>query len=225
MKHSKTPRPAINTAFPPGSETALLSGRFGDWVYFVRNGKQFRRRYVVPANRRTPGQLRTRATFGAAAKYWSHSDQLTDPAREAWETTANQVQSRPRLEQSGPLTGQQYFVACACKGKCGMRNAECGLRNEGPGSSAGGAASGSGPGPYAYHTGTAPGQRQTHLRAGPGEGRHHARQPPDAVHRHTPAGGSWSRAAHQHPQAAPGRPGASRVQLRCRYGEAPVWYA
>ncbi len=121
-------RPATSTAFPPGSETALLSGRFGDYVYFVRNAKQFRRRYVVPTDRRTPGQLRTRATFGAAAKYWSHSDQLSDPARQAWETAANQVQSRPRLEQSGPLTGQQYFVGCACKGQCGLRNADGGMK-------------------------------------------------------------------------------------------------
>ncbi len=128
MNTLKGPRPSLNTAFPPGSETALLSGRFGDYVYFVRNGKQFRRRYVVPTDRRTPGQLRTRATFGVAAKYWSHSDQLTDQERQAWETTANQVQSRPRLEQSGPLTGQQYFVACACKGKCGMRIADCGMK-------------------------------------------------------------------------------------------------
>ncbi len=128
MKKLKGLRPANSTAFPPGSETALLSGRFGDYVYFVRNGKQFRRRYVVPTDRRTPGQLRTRATFGAAAKYWSHSDQLTDQERQAWETAANQVQSRPRLEQSGPLTGQQYFVGCACKGQFGMRNADCGMK-------------------------------------------------------------------------------------------------
>ncbi len=130
MQIMKGLRPANSTAFPPGSETALLSGRFGDYVYFVRNGKQFRRRYVVPTDRRTPGQLRTRASFGAASKYWSHSGELSDPARQAWETAANQVQSRPRLEQSGPLTGQQYFVGCACKGQCGLRNSDCGLRNQ-----------------------------------------------------------------------------------------------
>ncbi len=92
-----------------------------------------------------------------------------------------------------------------------MRIADCGLRNEAPGSSAGGAASGSGPGPYANHTGTSPLHRQTRMRAGSGGGRHHAPQPPDAVHRHTPAGGSWSRAAHPHPQAARGTPGAASV--------------
>jgi len=102
---------------PPGCETALLSGRFGDWVYYVRNGRQFRRRYVVPTDRRSPGQLRTRANFARAVKYWSHTAELTEQDRAAWETTANQIQSRPRLQQSGPLTGQQYFVGQACKGK------------------------------------------------------------------------------------------------------------
>ena len=134
MNKSKGPRPSISTAFPPGSETALLSGRFGDWVYFVRNGQQHRRRYVRPADRRTPAQLRCRARLAAAAKYWSHSPEVTEQEREAWEAAANQIQSRPRLEQSGPLTGQQYFVGRACaKGNCGLRISDCGMRHPGPG--------------------------------------------------------------------------------------------
>src|SRR5512146_269128 len=134
MKTSKGSKPSINTAFPPGSETALMSGRFGDWVYFVRNGKQCRRRFVVPTDRRTPGQLRTRATFAAASKYWSHSLDLTDSERDAWEADANKIQSRPRLEQSGPLTGQQYFVgrACLSPGKSPRAIAQAGERAVSP---------------------------------------------------------------------------------------------
>src|SRR5512146_1225695 len=128
MKTSKGSKPSISTAFPTGSETALMSGRFGDWVYFVRNGQQFRRRFVVPTDRRTPGQLRTRATFAAAAKYWSHTDELTDQDREAWEAAANKIQSRPRLDQSGPLTGQQYFVGRACAKRQGGLPASAWLR-------------------------------------------------------------------------------------------------
>jgi hypothetical protein len=129
MKKSKNSRPLDRTAFPPGSETALLSGRFGDWVYFVRNGKQCRRRYVRPKDRRSPAQLRVRKNFGEAAKHWSHSPQLTQAQRDAWELEANQIQSRPRLGQSGPLTGQQHFVGRACakgrmKEECRMMKAE-----------------------------------------------------------------------------------------------------
>jgi hypothetical protein len=117
MSKAKGSKPRRPVPVPPGFETALLSGRFGDWVYYVRNGRQFRRRYVVPTDRRSPGQLRTRANFAGAVKYWSHTAELTEQDRAAWETTANQIQSRPRLQQSGPLTGQQYFVGQACKGK------------------------------------------------------------------------------------------------------------
>jgi hypothetical protein len=129
MKKSKNSRPLDRTAFPPGSETALLSGRFGDWVYFVRNGKQCRRRYVRPKDRRSPAQLRVRKNFGEAAKHWSHSPQLTQAQRDAWELEANQIQSRPRLGQSGPLTGQQHFVGRACakgrvKEECRMMKGE-----------------------------------------------------------------------------------------------------
>ena len=80
----------------------------------MRGRKQCRRRYVVPRDPRTPAQLRARAALAAASRFWSHSQQLTDQARDAWEAAANKTQSRPRLDQSGPLTGQQYFVGRQC---------------------------------------------------------------------------------------------------------------
>lgn len=49
----------------------LRSGRRGQWVYYMRGNKQCRRRYVCPRDPRTPGQLRSRQTFGAASKAWS----------------------------------------------------------------------------------------------------------------------------------------------------------
>ena len=37
------------------------SGRWGDWVYYVRGGEQCCRRYLMPRDPRTPAQLRSRA--------------------------------------------------------------------------------------------------------------------------------------------------------------------
>jgi hypothetical protein len=90
------------------------SGRRAEWVFYMFHGKQCRRRYVVPRNPRTPGQLRSWAPFAAASKTWSHSNQLTDEQRGAWHAAGAKMQSHPRLGQSGPLTGQQHFVGRHC---------------------------------------------------------------------------------------------------------------
>jgi hypothetical protein len=42
------------------------------------------------------------------SKWWR--DLLTQEQRWAWIAAAAKVQSHPRLGQSGPLTGKQYFV-------------------------------------------------------------------------------------------------------------------
>jgi len=96
------------------ARTVLLSGRDGDWVYYVVNGKQFRRRYVRPHDPRTPAQLRVRKNFGTSSHRWSQNGHLTEQQRDACHAAAAKVKSRPRLGQSGPLTGQQYFVGRAC---------------------------------------------------------------------------------------------------------------
>ena len=91
-----------------------MSGRRGQWVYYLRGGKQCRRMYVVPRDPRTAKQLRVRAAFGAASRAWSHSRRLREEDREEWRVEGKKVQSRVRLMQSGELTGQMYFVGRNC---------------------------------------------------------------------------------------------------------------
>jgi hypothetical protein len=90
------------------------SGRRAEWVFYMFRGKQCRRRYVIPRDPRTPGQLRSRAAFAAASKNWSHSGQLTEKQRLAWNAAGAKIQSHPRLGRSGPLTGQQHYVGRNC---------------------------------------------------------------------------------------------------------------
>jgi hypothetical protein len=84
------------------------SGRDGAYVYYMRGRKLCRRRYVIPRNVRTAGRARARVAFGAIAKAWSRV--LTEAQRRAWNAAAAKVQSRPRLWQSGWLTGQTFFA-------------------------------------------------------------------------------------------------------------------
>ena len=84
------------------------SGRCGDWVWYFRNGKQCRRRYAFPRDPRTPAQLCCRARLGVVSKAYSYS--VTPEQRAACIAAGAKVQSQPRLAQSGPLTGQQYWV-------------------------------------------------------------------------------------------------------------------
>ncbi len=84
------------------------SGRCGDWVWFVRYRKQFRRLYVRPHDPRTPAQLRSRARLSAAsAKY---SCFVTEKERHACIAAGARLRTRRRLFQFGPLTGQQYSI-------------------------------------------------------------------------------------------------------------------
>ena len=95
----------MNDVTPPD---VPKSGKWGQWVYYVRNGKQCRRRYVKPRDPRTAGQLRSRAAFAAASKAYSWG--LTEEQRQECRAAGAKVQSRPRLGQSGPLTGQLYSI-------------------------------------------------------------------------------------------------------------------
>ena len=103
-------------------DTTLRSGRCGDWIWYVRNGKQFRRLWSRPRDPRTPLQLLWRARLGAASQRYSHG--LTEGQRDACIAAGARLQSRPRLFQSGPLTGQQYAVhqECATKAAAGARS-------------------------------------------------------------------------------------------------------
>ncbi len=95
----------------PAKPQAPQSGRQDKYVYYMRGGKQCRRRYVVPKDPRTAAQRRSRRTFAAASLAWSHSRRLTNDQRQGWRVTGAKKQSRIRLAQSGPLTGQQHFVS------------------------------------------------------------------------------------------------------------------
>jgi hypothetical protein len=95
------------------------SGRDREYVYFMRGNKLCRQRYVVPTTRRTRATAHARGALGALAKAWR---ELTEEQRLAWIAAAAKVLSHPRLGQSGPLTGAQYFV--------GINSARAGIGRE-----------------------------------------------------------------------------------------------
>jgi hypothetical protein len=80
----------------------------------VVNGKQRWRRHAVPKDPRTPAQQRSRARFAAASKMWSGDGLLTEAHRDEWYADGAKRESRPRLGQSGPLTGQQNYIGRNC---------------------------------------------------------------------------------------------------------------
>lgn len=90
-------------------DSTLRSGRCGDWVYYLLPGnKQCRRRWVRPKDPGTSAQRQNRARLAAASRRYSAG--LTKRQRAACIAAGARRQSRPRLGQSGPLTGQQYLV-------------------------------------------------------------------------------------------------------------------
>jgi hypothetical protein len=113
MKRSARARPRCGQCpfcSPSGGclDAALKSGRCGSWIWFVRGGKQLRRRYVRPRDPATLAQLRSRDRLSVTS--WKYSALLTDEQQDACIAAGAKVQSRPRLDQSGTLTGQQFHV-------------------------------------------------------------------------------------------------------------------
>jgi len=101
-------------------DPAIRSGRCGDWIWYLRGSKQCRRRYAWPTDPGTVAQLLCRARLTTASRRYSRL--LTEEQREACMAAGAKVQSRPRLGQSGPLTGQQYWVRKdAARGKVGVK--------------------------------------------------------------------------------------------------------
>ena len=78
-----------------------LGGRFG----------QTSREMVIPTDPRTGAQLRVRRLLSDVASKWRT---LTQAQRDAWTTEASQHKSKPRLGQSGPLTGCQLWAKINC---------------------------------------------------------------------------------------------------------------
>ena len=105
-------------------DTAIRSGRCGDWVWYMLGGKQFRRLWVTPHDPRTPSQLHWRARLRAVSRRYSRA--LTDQQQNACIAAGAKRRSRPRLGQWGWLTGQQYWVGkqCATRAQPAVRHAE-----------------------------------------------------------------------------------------------------
>ena len=87
---------------------APKSGRWGNWEYYMRRGKQRCRRHAERKKSRTPAQGQARDAFGGPARAWGKK--LTQEQRDAWNAVAKHVWSKPRLGQSGPLHGEQVFT-------------------------------------------------------------------------------------------------------------------
>jgi hypothetical protein len=94
---------------------AVKSGRCGDWIWYMRHGKQCRRLWTKVRDPRTPQQRYWRKLLSAASKRYSAG--LADKQQDACIAAGAKLRSRTRLGQWGYLTGQQYWVRQECKGK------------------------------------------------------------------------------------------------------------
>lgn len=87
------------------------SGAEGTTVSYKSRYGQAEREKSVPANPRTNAQVRVRTSLGRSSARWRT---ITDQQRAVWITGGLQVKSEPRLGQSGPLTGCQFFNKINC---------------------------------------------------------------------------------------------------------------
>ena len=96
-------------------DTVEKSGRCGDWVWYVWNGHQWRRRWLKGIDPKTAKQRAWRAHLAAASK--SYNEVLTDEQQDACIAAGARRRCRPRLGDSGMHTGQQYWVGKKCSEK------------------------------------------------------------------------------------------------------------
>ena len=87
------------------------SGKRGLTVSLKSRNGLVSRSLARPTDPRTDAQLRLRGLLGTVATHWSR---LTQEQRDAWAAEASRHQSRPRLGQSGPLTGFQLYLKINC---------------------------------------------------------------------------------------------------------------
>src|SRR5262249_17301496 len=94
---------------PPAEsfDLAIKGGRCGDWVWYERNGFQWRRRWVKGRDPNTPWQQAWRARLAAASK--AYNEKLTKEQQDACIAAGARRRTRPRLGQSGTETGQQWW--------------------------------------------------------------------------------------------------------------------
>jgi len=82
-------------------------GKLGLTVTWPGRNGLIRRTLATPRNPRTAAQQVIRQSLATQAAAY---DQLTDAQQEAWIAAAAQMQSKPTLGQSGPLTGLQLLT-------------------------------------------------------------------------------------------------------------------
>jgi hypothetical protein len=82
-------------------KTVSMGGRFG----------QASRILATPGNPQTPSQMTVRRILRNVAARWRS---LEEAQRAAWVAAAQQLRAHPRLGESGPLTGAQFFNKINC---------------------------------------------------------------------------------------------------------------
>jgi hypothetical protein len=87
------------------------SGKVGTMVSYKTRYGQVRRRYVIPRDPATLAQMNRRVAMTRWARQWSR---LTEEQRHGWNATAGDARTRPRLNQSGRLSGFLLFVRINC---------------------------------------------------------------------------------------------------------------
>jgi hypothetical protein len=87
------------------------SGKVGTMVSYKTKYGQIRRRYVIPRDPRTLVQVNRRVAMTRWARQWSR---LTEEQRGDWNATVGDARTRPRLNQSGRLSGFLLFVRINC---------------------------------------------------------------------------------------------------------------
>lgn len=87
------------------------TGKLGNVVRYKSPFGLVSRQYVVPRDPQTELQMRRRRDFSKARFLWGR---LTDEQRFAWCFRAEGLHTRPRLNQSGPLSGYLLFVKINC---------------------------------------------------------------------------------------------------------------
>ena len=87
------------------------SGKNGTLVSYKHRTGQFRRKYVLPRDPRTPAQLARREAFELAAQLWAT---LTQEQYRLWKTAAEGHSTEKRLNQSGGLQAYHLFCRINC---------------------------------------------------------------------------------------------------------------
>jgi hypothetical protein len=87
------------------------SGKLGVFVQTGGRYGQVRRILAIPTNPRSTPQLDVRERLTRESQAWRN---LTQIERNAWIEAAKTLNTRPRLGQSGPMTGHQFFVKANC---------------------------------------------------------------------------------------------------------------